>query len=307
MVPSSIPSQPYIDNTLSGVAADTASDVWAVGQVGGGQTLIEHWNGSSWSTVTSPNPGSEDQLNSVAVVSASDVWAVGQYVNVNSGAFQTLIEHWNGSIWSKVTSPNPGSAHNQLNSVAVVSANDIWAVGLYGNGNSGALQTLAEHYDGTSWSKVTIPNPGSGDNALTGVAAVSTHDVWAVGYSTVGMGNGGAFIDHWNGSSWSTMTSPNYGSGDSVLSGVAAVSTHEVWAVGSYSASTGPNAGVNKSLIELWNGTSWSIVPSPIAVEDNVLLGVADALPFTDVWAVGWSSDGPGLTSTLTLNYAAPL
>ena len=41
-------------------------------------TLIEHWNGISWSIVTSPNNGTSGlQLNGVTCASASDCWAVG--------------------------------------------------------------------------------------------------------------------------------------------------------------------------------------------------------------------------------------
>src|SRR5438874_940226 len=102
---------------LNGVAAVSASDVWAVGTHGsssGNRTLIEHWNGSSWSIVDSPNPGtSYNGLNRVVVPSANDIWAVGRYTHDDSGYAQTLIEHWNGSSWSIVPSPNPG-ANNLL-------------------------------------------------------------------------------------------------------------------------------------------------------------------------------------------------
>jgi hypothetical protein len=67
------------------------------------------------------------------VVSANDVWAVGfsphpsgtpQYLR------QTLIEHWNGSSWSVVPSPNPaGKTYVVLNGAAAISASDVWAVG----------------------------------------------------------------------------------------------------------------------------------------------------------------------------------
>src|SRR5689334_3789544 len=44
---------------LYGVAAVTATDVWAVGQdyTAGSLTLTMHWNGSAWSVVPSPNIG----------------------------------------------------------------------------------------------------------------------------------------------------------------------------------------------------------------------------------------------------------
>src|SRR5438128_11847093 len=48
-------------DSLSGVAAVSASDAWTVGSYQTSsflnQTLIEHWNGSDWNVVSSPNPG----------------------------------------------------------------------------------------------------------------------------------------------------------------------------------------------------------------------------------------------------------
>ena len=92
--------------SLRGVTALSASDIWAVGdslsnRSGGRQTLIEHWNGSTWSIVPSPtNPGAvSSELSGVTALSASDVWALG---GVGNG---TLIEHWNGTRWSVVKSP----------------------------------------------------------------------------------------------------------------------------------------------------------------------------------------------------------
>src|SRR5712692_5517563 len=135
VVPS--PNPNVVPSGLSGVAAVSAHDVWAVGgsgsQMGGGQTLIEHWNGSHWQIVKSPNPGSiYNSLYGVTAVSATNVWAVGYYVHT-TGVTQTLIEHWNGSRWSVVKSPSPASMNNELFSVAAVSASDDWAVGFSTN------------------------------------------------------------------------------------------------------------------------------------------------------------------------------
>src|SRR5438552_5030878 len=73
-----------------------------------------------------------------------------------------------GLMWRLVSSPNPGSSSNSLSGIAVVSANDVWAVGTYNNG--GSDQALTMHWDGTRWS--VIPNPSAG--SLVKVAAVSS-------------------------------------------------------------------------------------------------------------------------------------
>src|SRR5207248_429741 len=110
------------------------------------QTLVEHWDGSSWSVVSSPNPDpSFDSLHAVAAISSNNVWAVGTTGNPT----QNLIEHWNGTAWSLVSSPDPNNG-NQLLAVAVIAANDIWAVGV--TFPTSVAQTLTEHWNGSVWS-----------------------------------------------------------------------------------------------------------------------------------------------------------
>jgi hypothetical protein len=131
------------------VAATSSTNAWAVGDYYNGttdQTLIEHWNGTSWKQVTSPNAGGsshDNVLNGVAATSSTNAWAVGYFYNGTTD--QTLIEHWNGTSWKQVTSPNPGgsSDDNILNGVAATSSTNAWAVGDYYNGTTD--QTLATH------------------------------------------------------------------------------------------------------------------------------------------------------------------
>src|SRR5205823_2250513 len=113
---------------------------WAVGLYNTGknyQTLVERWNGASWTMVASPNLVTTDAnyLDGLTCVSASDCWAVGLYeaaANFQDGhAFQTLIERWDGTSWSIVPSPNATTTNNALYGVTCVSASDCWAAGYY--------------------------------------------------------------------------------------------------------------------------------------------------------------------------------
>lgn len=263
------------DNELDGVVIVSSSDVWAVGSyVGNGtyQTLTERWDGHRWSVVKSPNIGSSaNELYGVAAapapdgtlpgrqgrVSSTDVWAVGRYFN---GAYRTLTEHWNGSRWSVVTSPNPGSSDNYMDDVAVVSTSDVWAVGYYFARNN-SYQTLTEHWDGRLWSVVKSPNAGSSDNFLSGATVVSASDVWIVGwYYNAHNAVFQTLTMHWDGRLWSVIKSPNVGSSANYLDGVVVVSASDVWAVGYlYNA----NGSSIDTLTEHWNGTQWSVIPSP--------------------------------------------
>src|SRR2546423_13698011 len=91
----------------------------------------------AYDVVPSPNGTGHNDIFNLSALSPSDIWAVGVQTN-SSGYDRTLAEHWNGSTWSIVPTPNPGSSHNDLNAVSAVSTNNVWAVGDYFDNNIGA-------------------------------------------------------------------------------------------------------------------------------------------------------------------------
>ena len=186
--------------------------------------------------------------------------------------------------WNLIASPSRPGSYNFLSGVAALSTTDVWAVGDFFDNSSFKDQTLIEHWNGSTWSIVSSPNPGSDNNDLFGVAGLSTNNVWAVGAFDTSNGSQ-TLIEHWNGSTWSAVSSPNPGL-DNVLTGVVAVSANDVWAVGNSTPSTTSHI---KTLIEHWNGSNWNVVSSPnIGSRDNSLYGVA-VVSASDVWAVGES------------------
>jgi len=184
--------------------------------------------------------------------------------------------------WSVVSSPNVGTTSNSLYGVAVVSPNDVWAVGTSVNA------TLTEHWNGTQWSVVSSPSSGTG-STLTAVTAVSSKNVWAVGYSSVTQPSL-TLIEHWNGKKWRLVHSPDNGG---QLYGVTAISKQDIWAVGI--------TATGQTLTEHWNGKSWSVVSSPTVCGSDYLYGVT-SIATNDVWAVGDYSLG-GKKRFLTLTY----
>jgi hypothetical protein len=344
--------------SLSGVAATSASNAWAVGYYPAGgvdQTLIEHWDGSVWCQVASPDPGGSARGNAVSAVtatSASNAWAVGYYVN-SANVEQTLVLHWNGTSWKQVTSPDPGTSarYNALSGVTATSASNAWAVGYYVN-SAYVAQTLTMHWNGTTWSKVASPDLGT-NNELAAVKATSKTNAWTVGYYDTTAYVAQTLTMHWNGTTWSKVASPdpagtsyaNYlssvavltssdafstgyyfnatsaqtmsmhwgGSGwqqaatpdpgdeDNSLYGVAALSSSDAWAVGSYRSFD----TLYQTLIAHWNGTTWQQVPSPnpIASDHNFLDAVA-ATSASNAWAVGWADTSSGdVAQTLILHW----
>lgn len=284
------PNPGVATNELISISALTAGDVWAVGNAtsvytGTEMTLIEHWDGATWSIVPSPNIGaSANYLQDVAAIEPNDVWAVGYHGDPN-GNQRILIEHWDGTEWTVVPGPDEGN-FSSLAAVTAVSADDVWAVGNYGNAGS-TEQTLVVHWDGTVWTTIYSPNQGSNTNFFTDVTAISSTDVWAAGsyYTTGGVQQ--TLTQHWDGSVWLIVPSPNVGSGINSLQGISAASASDVWAVGGY-IDTG---SIYRTLVEHWDGTAWTVTAGPnVGAGANVLVDVA-ALGPNDVWAVGLYQD----------------
>lgn len=185
--------------------------------------------------------------------------------------------------------PHPATEAT-LKDIVALSGTDAWAVGE----RRPPLDTgypLAEHWDGTSWSVVPVPASPTGAGILDGVDAAATDDVWAVGDSS----GQGPFLRHWNGTEWTVAApaSPPGGEhpGSDRLYDVATVSRGLAWAVGRFANWNGP---APQTLVERWNGQTWSRVPAPNpGVLDNTLQDV-DAVSATDAWAVGWSAGDTG-------------
>jgi hypothetical protein len=292
------PNPASVDNLLNGVAATSTSNAWAVGNYSNSdqgfpaRSLIVHWNGSAWRQQSSPSPGSGvNNLSGVAATSATNAWAVGSYDNSANTSTQTLIVHWNGTAWQQVPSPSPGgpgAGHaSALNGIVATSATDAWAVGYYINSTTHLSQALIVHWNGTSWQQVPSPDVGI-ESGLGGVAATSATNVWAVGSYPNRFATGNrTLVVHWNGTAWQQVPSPNPHSCEDSngLSGVAATSATNAWAVGSDDMCPGSETENLVTLILHWNGTSWRQQASPRPSVGG-LHGVA-ATSATNAWAVG--------------------
>lgn len=303
------------DNTsyLDGVVDISPTDAWAAGIVGIGTAapdqVIEHWNGTAWSVVAGPTFSSGDQpaIYGMAAVSATDIWAVGSLL-VDNESLEALFEHWDGTQWTAYTGPLYGF----FRGVSADASNDVWAVGYSGN------ETFSEHFDGTSWTLVRTPNVGNGANSLGGVMALAPDNVWAVGFSTASTKPPPGeyevptktLIEHYDGTGWSVVTSPNVGPNSQYQSnrllGVTAVSSTDIWAFGSYFAASGNENQM--TLLLHWDGTSWSLAPCPSPepgnFEADILYSGVVTAPGS-VWIVGSlapATEGEPVTATFVLH-----
>jgi hypothetical protein len=298
------------NNQLFGVSCTSASFCMAAGddvQFGTiDQTLIETWNGTTWSLVGSPNnngAGAQpNDLNGVSCVSTSFCMVAGSYSNGTNS--QTLIETWNGTTWNLVGSPNnngTGTQNNVLSGVSCISTSFCTAAGSYFNGTH--EQTLIEKWNGTTWSLVGSPNnngTGTQNNVLNAVSCAGTSLCMAAGGYSSGT-HEQTLIEKWNGTSWNVVGSPNNNGTGTLNNFLNAVScppkTTFCMAAGNYLSGT-----TYQTLIAKWNGTNWSLVSSPnsVGVEGNSLNDVACASSSTSFcMAAGYYYNGTNF-QTLT-------
>jgi hypothetical protein len=288
-----------MESRLVGIDALDHRDAWAVGDTvtdGVTTTLVERWDGTSWARVASPNPGGQlgTTLSAVAVLNRNSVWAAGSY-GAPDGQIRTLMLHWDGSRWHRVGTPNPGQdGPNVLTGLTAVSTRDIWAVGWHSSTSIPSV-TLTLHWDGRSWHEVPSPNPSHRyGNQLAAATAISSEDVWAVGWFAVDATVRETLVAQWNGKRWTRPLSPSPGALDNELTGVAATPSGDVWAVGS----SADVPLVSSALAERLTGHGWQTVPVVDPGGDSSAFASTTAAADDDVWAVGWV-DQAGIAATL--------
>jgi hypothetical protein len=253
---------------LSGVVALSANDVWAVGdqwarptRPHGHRTLIEHWNGSSWKAVPSPNGGpatpvrtaksssaagvkeplSVSTLRDIAAISPRNIWAVGGYDRALRSTkekkryrptyrLRLLSEHWNGARWTLGPIPIMGRLDDLgdlpdwgLNALAADPSGDV--LGLEGNSLSGRVWRL----NGTAWTPDHSWTPMETTAAIT---STGPDDAWVLGSVSKNLDPAAA---HWNGNQWQIARLPVIGN----IQAAAASASDDVWVGGDLSALTG--------------------------------------------------------------------
>jgi hypothetical protein len=227
-------------------------------------TEVQRWNGTAWSIVGSPDvSGVSNDLTSVSCVSASFCMAAGYTFN-SSFVEQTLVEKWNGTTWSIVTSPDTGASEdNFLWGVSCPATSFCMADGYYDD-PSGNQLTLIEKWAGGKWTISTSPNPSPAASpaldSLWSVSCVSSKFCMAAGdyWNTSDVQQN--LIEKWTGAKWLIVKSPDTGTAleNGLYAGVSCASTGFCMDA-TFAAST---SGFDQTLTLQWAGTSWKIVPS---------------------------------------------
>jgi hypothetical protein len=288
------PSTGYSTNTLTAVSTSGTTDAWAVGWSEPRRytfyPLAMHWTGTAWSVSTSFNTALSGQIaDGVADISSTDAYAIGGGLG---SAPYGIVAQWNGTTWTRLTVPVPANdITTDFDAISADSPDDVWIAGSYTatvSSTQGTFGTYALHWNGSSWSLVSMPaNPSGDEYQLDSIQAISPTNAWAVGQNLNAdtLASQGTLIEHWNGTSWSIVPSPSTGSND-YLDGVTASGSSDVWAVGSYLPS---GSSSEQTLTLNWNGTAWSTVSSPTASNGSALTSVSTTPGASIVQAVGYT------------------
>ena len=299
-----------LTNNLTGVSCPTTSWCVAVGyyfvkSAGDAIPLAEQWNGKAWTVESVPQlKHTSSFLQGVSCSSTTFCVAVGLYYSTGANAASALIERWDGTRWSIQTT---GATDAQLWAVSCPSSTACEAAGYHVS--SSGPSVLAERWTGSKWvAQATAAPPGGAQNTyLGGVSCWAPNSCIAAGGTNRSKAVPASVLsERWNGNVWSEVGMPIVAlPAVSQLISVSCSSATACSAVGQSSDMNSRGVTLRSApLVERWNGTRWTIEPSPNPAVGTPSLGVlagVSCVSSTSCVAVGWftSWTSPGSDDTV--------
>jgi hypothetical protein len=261
---------------LTSLSCYSGTDCVAVGSfVPGGNTseefgYAEVWNGHTWRESSAPHVSSYSyqDFGTVSCPASTFCLAGGQYATSDDGFFETWVERFDGSHWTKLTdavaTPEGGVA-SYLSSISCTSTTSCVAVGEGTNAvetSSPRWTGLSEELTGTAWAITSPSLPTCTDTYLNGVSCTSATSCIAVGgkgpynYPTTGT----AFYALWNGSTWGVRYLYPAAHNGNQMGGIECLTSTYCVTVGNEGPYNKPSA---HGLSAFWNGTDWTQINTP--------------------------------------------
>ncbi|MGD0556016.1 MAG: hypothetical protein ABSA93_13655 [Streptosporangiaceae bacterium] len=261
---------------------------------------------TGWSTYSVPVTGTA-ALDGIVATGRDDAWAGGFTMNLGgtpvpavadrdgnarptagtcdeTGEFDSVMLRWNGTRWRQADIPDVG----RIDQMSAAGPRDVWALA-----DCGLL-----HWNGRNWATTAVPEPSSSSlqAGAEEVTADRPDDAWLVGstYDNT-TGDGGGFVDHWNGKAWRRVPLPALGTVDYSLDAVAANGPADVWVAGTdYTGDTVTPAKSERLILLHWNGCSWTRFPAPATGMQTQRVTGLTGISATDVWLAGWGKKTSG-------------
>jgi hypothetical protein len=257
--------------------------------------FVLRWNGSQWVAMNTPalGGGSGDHVLDIEIAGPNDVWFFGEGHPIAVQPQPALAMHWNGSSFSVINTPqvNPQVSGfgngNSLWAGSALNANEIWAVGAAGDGDSLPCQhSQIMRWSGSQWQHIPAAALNCYWHSLYAVEAIAPNDVWAGGEYEDANGYHGLAL-HYNGSGWTQIPVPGG------ITDFHAFASDDVYAVGGN--------------VMHWDGDVWSVVETFAEVYGPSLWSIGFAGD-CQMFAAGRKIDGETIAPlTVEFNPSAPI
>ena len=188
------------------------------------------WNGKTWAEESMPSLSSNGEVsNSVSCTSATNCVAVGGAAD----ARVAFAQHWNGKRWSVTNVARAPDPFDTLNAVDCPSAKRCIAVGGdWSNEDNPIPQlNLAESWNGSRWSVMTVPTSIYSVGGLAAVSCNSNVSCLAAGPGDTQLSKGGIVLRLAN-HHWTSVGLPVAASAEVDLQGVSETSASSAVVVG---------------------------------------------------------------------------
>ncbi len=181
---------------LGKVSCVTETSCMAVGLDIDHGTLAEYWNGSSWNIEATANPKKAKfaYLNDVSCIAPDSCLAVGL----------GFSETWDGSTWTLEDTPKTHERDSGLGGVSCLPPPaPVTCIGVGSSAEtSDKIVTLAEEWDGDTWSILSTPDLEHHFDLLGSVSCLQAASCVATGYQQTEPHPAQALTEVWNGSTW---------------------------------------------------------------------------------------------------------
>lgn len=269
----------------------------------------------------------ESKFTAATSLSASSVWFAGTFqppTDTLQPSLEPGFAHWDGTTLRLLTPTIEMNADQmELKGIAATSDADVWAVGYATKGGQNRLLTF--HWDGKGWSLIPFPEipydtghsaggPKPTRSQLTAVTAISSSDVWVVGFYYGLDGLPCMLTAHWDGVRWQIVPNLTAKGKDTPsntrLRAVAATSAQNVWAFGEDDAASQHPIALH------WDGTAWKLSPRPPSFDYGDIaaastdsashIWIASGLPILGKWHFASATLEPN-ANTWNVNATPPV
>jgi hypothetical protein len=259
----------------SHLAAFDDGTLWAIGgsAVDPDTPVLRHFDGITWSEQALPPEADGFAFGASGSTPDGDAWFVGTRA-YTVYEIEVLLMRVSGGGVDRVDTFLYPSTINQPGApvdISGSSADDVWVLTASGD---------VIHFDGSSWQATDVPPIYSPDQRLypKAIYAAGQDDVWTVGYGGSGRATYIGYTQHWDGSAWTTESTPFDGQDPSFFRDIDGSGPDDIWVAG--------DAGYLGDILLHWDGVTWTHEQGPAS---GTAMGKIMTMEPGNAWAVPYS------------------